>query len=54
MKTTNAEVIDVSLNTSNLELKLRVYIIELKTIGNIYEPKIVLEDKVYPKMYYNH
>ncbi len=54
MKTTNVEVIDVSLNISNLKLKLGVQIIELKTIGNIYEPKIVLEDKVYLKMYYNH
>jgi len=27
---------------------------EKKTTGNKYELKVTLEDKMYPKMYYNH
>jgi hypothetical protein len=27
---------------------------EKNTIGNIYEPEVVLEDKVYLEMYYKH
>jgi hypothetical protein len=39
MKSTNVEVMDVSLKTSNLQLKSRVHITKLKIIGNKYEPK---------------
>ncbi len=45
---------DINVKTSNLELKLGVQIIEQKTTGNRYEPKIVLDDKVYLETYGNH
>jgi len=30
------------------------YKTQKKTTGNRYEPEVTLEDKVYPKTYYNH
>ncbi len=45
---------DTNVKTSNLELKSRVQITTHRTIGNKNEPKVALEDKVYPKTYYNH
>jgi len=54
MKTIDAKVMDVSVNISNSKLKSRVQITNQKTIGNKYEPKITLEDKVYLETYYNH
>jgi hypothetical protein len=54
IKTINMEVMDASVKTSNVELKSRIQIIEQKTNGNKYEPKVALEDKVYPKTYYSH
>ncbi len=54
VKTINMEVMDASVKTSNVELKSRIQIIEQKTNGNKYEPKVALEDKVYPKTYYSH
>jgi hypothetical protein len=47
MKTIDVEIMDINVNISNSELKSRVHIIEQKTIGNKYEPKVVLKDKVY-------
>jgi len=38
---------DTSVKTSNSKLKLGLQIIEHQIIGNRYEPKIILEDKVY-------
>jgi thiamine biosynthesis lipoprotein ApbE len=52
MKTIDVEIMDNSVNTSNSELKYWVQ--STKKIGNKYEPKVALEDKVYPNMYYNH
>jgi len=54
MKIIDVEIMDINVKTSNLELKSGVQIIEQKTIGNRYEPKIVLDDKVYLEMYGNH
>jgi len=54
MKTIDVEVMDVSVNISNSKLKSRVQITNQKTIGNKYEPKITLEDKVSLETYYNH
>jgi hypothetical protein len=47
MKTTNVK-------TSILEQGFEVQSIEKKIPGNIYEPKVTIEDKVYPEMYYKH
>jgi hypothetical protein len=54
IETTNVEIMDTSAKISNSELKSRVQITKQKTIGNRYEPKVALEDKVYLEMYYNH
>ncbi len=40
---------------SNISYKgSEVHSIEKKIPGNKYEPKVALEDKVYPKTYYRH
>ncbi len=45
---------DVNVKTSNSKLKSRIQITKQKTPINRYEPKVVLEDKVYLETYYNH
>ncbi len=54
MKIIDVEIMDINVKTSNLELKSGVQIIEQKTTSNRYEPKIVLDDKVYLETYGNH
>ncbi len=54
MKTTYVEVMDASVNISNSELKFKIQITQQKTIGNRYELKIALKDKVHPEMYYSY
>ncbi len=54
MKTTYVEIMDTNVNNSNLKQKSGVQIVEQKTINNIYELEVALEDKVYPETYYNH
>jgi hypothetical protein len=54
VRTIDVEIMDTNVKTSNLELKSKVKTTTHKTIGNKYEPKVALEDKVYPKTYYNH
>ncbi len=54
METIDVEIMDTSDETNNSRLKSRVLITKQKIINNIYEPKVALEDKVYPKMYYSH
>jgi hypothetical protein len=49
VKTTYVEIMDTNVNISNSKLKSRENNIENKIIGNRYEPKVALEDKVYPK-----
>ncbi len=45
---------DTSVKTSILEQGFEAQSIEKKILANKYEPKIVLEDKVYPETYYKH
>ncbi len=45
---------DINVKINNSKLKSNEHNIEKKITGNKYEPKVALEDKVYPKMYYNH
>jgi hypothetical protein len=45
---------DTNGETSILELNSRVQNIKMKTTSNRYEPKIVMEDKVYLETYYSH
>ncbi len=49
VKTTYVEIMDTNLNISNSKLKSREHSVEKKIIGNRYEPKVALKDKVYPK-----
>jgi hypothetical protein len=50
-KTTNVEIMDRNVQTNILEQKFGVQNIENNIACNKYEPKIVLEDKVYLKAY---
>jgi hypothetical protein len=44
MKTIDVGITDTNVKTSILEHGFRVQSIERKILGNIYEPKVVLED----------
>ncbi len=48
------EIMDTYVKISILELGYGVQTIEKKILGNIYEPKVALEDKVYLETYYRH
>jgi hypothetical protein len=54
VKTTYVETMDTSVKISNSKLKSKEHSIEKKITCNRYEPKVALEDKMYPKIYYNH
>jgi len=54
MKTLDVEIMDTNVKTSISQQEFGVQSIEKKIDNNKYEPKIVLEDKVYLNMYYNH
>ncbi len=54
MKTIDVEIMDISVKIKNSELKLGLQIIEQRKIGNKYELKVTLKDKVYHETYYNH
>ncbi len=54
MKTSDVEITDTNVKTSISQQEFGVQSIEKKIDNNKYEPKIVLEDKVYLNMYYNH
>jgi len=54
MKTKDVEIMDIDVKTSILYHEFEVQSIKNKIAGNIYEPKVVLKDKVYPKTYYIH
>ncbi len=54
MKTTYVEIMDTNVQTSILEHEFRVQSIIMKIANNRYEPKVVLDDKVYPEVYYSH
>jgi hypothetical protein len=54
MKTTNVGIMDTDVKKSILEHGSKVQSTKKKILGNKYEPKIALEDKVYPKTYYKH
>jgi hypothetical protein len=54
MKTTNVQIMDINMNISILEHGFEVQSTKKKVPNIKYEPKVVLEDKVYPEMYYRH
>ncbi len=54
MKTTDVDIMDIDVKMSISEQQFGVQNTEKKTPSNKYEPEVVLEDKVYPEMYYNH
>jgi hypothetical protein len=54
VKTTNVEIMDTSVKTSNSKLKSGVQITDNKKTNNIYELEVVLEDMVYIETYYSH
>jgi hypothetical protein len=54
MKTTYVGIMDTNVKTNISKQGYEVQIIEKKILGNIYEPEITLEDKVYPETYYRH
>ncbi len=45
---------DINVKTSISKQGSKVWSTNKKILGNIYEPKVVLEDKVYLEMYYRH
>jgi hypothetical protein len=54
MKATNMGIMGTNVKMSILEPRFEVQNIEKKIIGNRYESKVVLEDKVYLETYYKH
>jgi hypothetical protein len=42
------------VKTNILEWEFRVQSRKKKIVSNRYEPKVALEDKVYPETYYSH
>ncbi len=54
MKTTDVEIMDTNVKTNILKQEVGVQNTKKKIIGNKYEPKVPLEDKVYPETCYNH
>jgi hypothetical protein len=53
VKTIDVEIMDIDVKTSISEQEIGMQK-KKKVINNIYEPEVVLEDKVYLEMYYNH
>jgi hypothetical protein len=54
LKTTNVGIIDIDVKTSISKQGSKVWSTKKKILGNIYEPEVALEDKVYLEMYYRH
>jgi len=54
MKTIDVGIMDIDVKTSILEWGSKVQNIENKILGNKYEPKVTMEDKVYLETYYRH
>ncbi len=54
VKIVDVEIMDIDEKTSILEQGFGIHSIKKKIVGNRYEPKVALEDKVYPKMYSKH
>jgi len=54
MKTIDVGIMDTDVKTSIPKQGYEVQSTKKKIPSNIYEPKVVLKDKVYPKMYYRH
>ncbi len=54
MKTIDVGIMDIDVKTSILEWGSEVQNIENKILGNKYEPKVIMEDKVYLETYYRH
>jgi hypothetical protein len=54
VKTIDVETMDTCVKTSISKQEFRVQSTKKKIVANIYEPKVALKDKVYPKMYYNY
>jgi len=54
MKTTDIGIMDTDVKTSISKQIYEVHNTKKKIFGNKYEPKVTLEDKVYPKTYYKH
>jgi Leu/Phe-tRNA-protein transferase len=53
VKTIDVEIMDTDVKTNILK-EFGVHNTKKKIVGNIYELKLPLEDKVYPEMWYNH
>jgi hypothetical protein len=54
LKTIDVGIMDIAVKTSISKQGSEVQRTNKKILGNRYEPKIALEDKVYLKMYYRH
>jgi hypothetical protein len=54
MKTVDVGIMEIDVKTNISKHGYEVQSIEKKIPGNIYEPEMALEDKVYPKTYYRH
>ncbi len=54
VKITNLEIMYIDVKISISKHGFGVHSTKKKILGNKYEPKVAIEDKVYPKTYYRH
>ncbi len=54
VKTTDVEIMDIDVKIIISEQGFGIQNIEKNNLGNRYEPKVALEDKVNPNTYYKH
>jgi len=54
VKTTYVEIMDIDVKIIISEQGFGIQNIEKNNLGNRYEPKVALEDKVNPNIYYKH
>jgi hypothetical protein len=54
VKIIDVEIMDIDVKSIISKQEFEVQNIEKKIVGNKYELKVALEDKVYLKTYYSH
>jgi glutaredoxin 2 len=52
VKSIDVDIMDTEVKTNILEWEFGIQSTKKKIVSNRYEPKVALEDKVYPKTYY--
>ncbi len=54
VKTTDVEIMDIDVKTIISKQEFEIHNTKEKIARNIYELEVAMEDKAYPKTYYNH